>query len=98
MPDRPDFQPVGHSGGTVTIRVGPDVQGRRGYQLTWQSNRPVGAAMFGVYALPQGIILTQAELGGLGTPMVQPPVPGGMLSSFRWFGQRGDVRAAVPVL
>jgi hypothetical protein len=77
MSDRTDFQAVGHSGGQVTIRVGTDEQGRRGYQLTWQHCRPVAAAMFGVYALPQGIVFCQAELGGMGSPMKTPPVPGG---------------------
>jgi len=77
MMTRPDFQPVGHSGGTVTIRIGRDANGRRGYQLTWQNSRPVPAAMFGVYALPQGIVFCQAELGGIGSPIKQPVVPGG---------------------
>ena len=67
MTDRPDFQAVGHSGGQVTIRVATDEHGRRGYQLTWQHCRPVPAAMFGVYALPQGIVFCQAELGGFGS-------------------------------
>ena|SRR5215510_13896804 len=74
---RPEFQPVGHSGGSIIIRVGNDEQRRRGYQITWQHCRPVPAAMFGVYALPQGIVFSQAELGGIGSKMVQPPVPGG---------------------
>src|SRR5216683_1599953 len=77
MTTRPEFQPVGHSGGSVIIRVSSDAQGRRGYQITWQHCRPVSAAMFGVYALPQGIVFSQAELGGIGSQMVQPPVPGG---------------------
>jgi hypothetical protein len=77
MSSRPDFQPVGHSGGTVSIRVGRDAQGRRGYQIAWQHCRPVAAAMFGVYALPQGIVFCQAELGGMGSPLSQPAVPGG---------------------
>jgi len=54
-----------------------DAQGRRGYQLTWQHCRPTAAAMFGVYALPQGIVFCQAELGGIGSPIKQPAVPGG---------------------
>jgi hypothetical protein len=33
--------------------------------------------MFGVYALPQGIVLCQAELGGIGSPLNPPAVPGG---------------------
>jgi hypothetical protein len=82
MSNRPDFQPVGHSGGQVTIRVATDGQGRRGYQLTWQHCRPVAAAMFGVYALPQGIVLCQAELGGIGSPMKFPAIPGGCYPVF----------------
>jgi hypothetical protein len=33
--------------------------------------------MFGVYALPQGIVFCQADLGGIGSPINQPAVPGG---------------------
>ena len=77
MSNRPDFQAVGHSGGQVTISVRKDELGRRGYQLSWQHCRPVPAAMFGVYALPQGIVFCQAELGGIGGRTETPPVPGG---------------------
>jgi hypothetical protein len=79
---KPEFQPVGHSGGSVIIRVGRDSEGRRGHQLTWQNSRPVPAGMFGVYALPQGIVLCPAELGGMGSPMRSPNVPGGCFLVF----------------
>ena len=44
--------------------------------------RPTAAAMFGVYALPHGIVFCQAELGGIGSPIKQPAVPGAAL---KWY-------------
>jgi hypothetical protein len=70
------FKEIGHSGGQVVIRVGTDNQGRRGCQLTWQHQRPVAAAIFAVYALPQGVAVGQMNLGGIGSVPNPPPVPG----------------------
>ena len=44
--------------------------------------RPTAAAMFGVYALPHGIVFCHAELGGIGSPIKQPAVPGAAL---KWY-------------
>lgn len=71
-----DFQEIAHSGGQLIIRIGADDRGRRGYQLTWQHERPVPAAVFAVYALPQGIVVGQMNLGGIGSIPNPPPVPG----------------------
>ena len=76
MPDGMEFQEIAHSGGQLIIRIGPDHQGRRGYQLTWQNQRPVPAAIFAVYALPQGIVVGHRQLGGIGHVPDPPPVPG----------------------
>lgn len=76
MTERAEFQEIGHSGGQVIIRVGRDEAGRRSYQLEWRHCRPVRAAMFAVYALPQGIVVCQMELGGIGHPSNPPPYPG----------------------
>ena len=69
---------MGHCGGKVIIRIGSDGQGRRGYQLTWTHCRPVPAVMFGIYALPNGIPFCLAELGGIGSHVKAPAVPGGV--------------------
>jgi hypothetical protein len=73
-----EFEAVGHCGGTVSIRVGRDQQGRRGYQVTWSHCRPVPAVLFGVWALPNGIPFCLAELGGIGSRVQVPAVPGGV--------------------
>lgn len=78
MSSRPEFEAVGHSGGKVTIRVGRDQQGRRGYQVTWSHCRPVPSVLFGVWALPNGIPFCLAELGGIGSRVKVPAVPGGV--------------------
>jgi hypothetical protein len=71
-----EFREIAHSGGQVIIRVGTDKDGRRGYQLTWQHQRPVASGIFAVYALPQGIAVCGLPLGGIGSPMPAPPIPG----------------------
>ena len=48
-----EFREIAHSGGQVVIRIGPDPQGRRGYQQTWIHQRPVASAIFAIYA--QGV-------------------------------------------
>lgn len=76
MTQRGEFQEIAHSGGQLIIRIGADNRGRRGYQLTWQHQRPVAAAVFAVYALPEGIAVGQMNLGGIGSTPNPPPVPG----------------------
>jgi hypothetical protein len=82
MASRPEFEPVGHCGGKVSIRVMRDQQGRRGCQLTWTHCRPTRAVMFAIYALPNGIPLCLAELGGIGSQVRAPAVPGGVFEVF----------------
>jgi hypothetical protein len=78
MPERREFEAVGHCGGKVTIRVLTDEVGRHGYQVTWSHCRPVPSVMFGVWALPNGIPFCLAELGGVGSKVKVPAVPGGV--------------------
>ncbi len=58
MNDRKEFQEIGHSGGTVTFSV-KVIDGRLAYQVGWSHSRPNAAALFAVYALPQGIVLAR---------------------------------------
>lgn len=76
MPDQQEFREVAHSGGQVIIGVSADESGRRRYQLTWQHCRPSAAVIFAVYAIPPGIVLAQVNLGGIGSKIDPPPVPG----------------------
>ncbi len=71
-----DFQEIAHTGGQVIIRVATSPEGHRSYQIGWQHCRPNAAVIFAVYALPQGIVVGQAELGGIGHPVSPAPVPG----------------------
>ncbi|MBY4870766.1 hypothetical protein K6W76_30450 [Burkholderia anthina] len=48
-----EFEEIAHSGGKVTIHIIDDENGRRGYQMSYQSMRPVPMALTGVYALGQ---------------------------------------------
>jgi len=71
-----EFQEIGHCGGQVTFTVRTDSNGRRGYQIGWQSSRPVPAALYSIYALPQGIPIADLRMGGIGSPWPAPPVAG----------------------
>jgi len=75
-PPQPEFRKVAHSGGTVTISVRIDDTGRRFYQLRWNHCRANAAAIFAVYALPQGIPVEQMMLGGIGSVPNPPPISG----------------------
>lgn len=48
---------------------------RRG-ATTWEHCRPNAAAMFSIYALPPGIPIATVSLGGIGSPIPRPPIPG----------------------
>ncbi|MCG3113215.1 MAG: hypothetical protein MCM46_15475 [Candidatus Manganitrophus sp. SB1] len=76
MAEREEFEEIGHSGGQVTfnIRTGPN--GQRIYNVGWKHQRPVPVALFGVYALPQGVAIGKIDLGGIGQPWNPAPVPG----------------------
>lgn len=76
MSNAADFQEIAHSGGQLVIHIGANQEGKRGYQLTWKHCRPVRAAVFAVWALPQGIAVEQIQLGGIGQQWNPPPVPG----------------------
>ena len=71
-----EFDEIGHTGGTVTFHVVTGSDGRRGYQIGFHHSRPVAASLFAVYALPQGIVVAQVPMGGIGGKWPPPPVPG----------------------
>src|ERR1022692_1724431 len=71
-----EFREIAHSGGQVIIRVGKDKDGRSVYQQTWQHQRPVASGIFAIYALAQGVPVCGLPLGGIGSPMMPPPMPG----------------------
>jgi hypothetical protein len=71
-----EFQEIGHTGGKVTFTIVTDAAGDRQYQIGLNHSRPVQAAIFAVWALPQGVAVAGIKMGGIGTPWNPPPVPG----------------------
>ncbi len=72
-----EFRTVPHSGGTVTITVSQDpTTGHKRYALSWHHQRANRGGLFAVYALPPGLVISQMNLGGIGSPVDPPPVPG----------------------
>jgi hypothetical protein len=76
MNEAREFQEIAHCGGQVIFNVSTNSEGRRFFQITWQGNRPVPAALYAIYALPQGIPVADLPMGGIGAPWPAPPVPG----------------------
>ena len=74
---KPEFRTIAHSGGKVTITVSLDpATGYKRYQLQYTHCRPNVGGFFAVYALPPGIVISQLNLGGIGSPIDPPPIPG----------------------
>ena len=71
-----EFREVSHCGGQIIFHVTTSSEGVRGYQVTFQGNRPVPMALYSIYALPQGIPVADLNAGGIGSPWPAPPVPG----------------------
>lgn len=74
-----DFQPVRHSGGTITFKF-IDQDGQRAYSVGLSNSSAHPCALFALYALlPQGIPAGVVPFGGLGSPTPDPPVPNCLL-------------------
>ena len=71
-----EFQEIAHCGGQVIFNVTTNGEGRRLVQTTFQGSRPVPMALYAIYALPQGIPVSDLPMGGIGSPFPPPPVPG----------------------
>jgi hypothetical protein len=71
-----EFREISHCGGQIIFHVTRSADGRRGYQITFQGNRPVPMALYSSYALLQGIPVADLDTGGIGSPWPAPPVPG----------------------
>jgi len=79
-PDNTDFMEVAHSGGSITIRFQTQPDGKRAYSQGWRHQRPTAAGIFAIYALPPGIPVGDIPLGGIGSPIPHPPVPGAVMT------------------
>lgn len=71
-----EFREIAHSGGQVILRVSTDANGKRVHQQRWQHQRPVASGIFAIYALAQGVPVCGLPLGGIGSRMMPPPIPG----------------------
>ena len=74
-----EFTEIAHSGGQIVMNFVTTPEGVRSYQLTWRNQRPNGSGFFAMYALAPGYPVGDAPLGGLGSAIPSPPVPGAML-------------------
>jgi len=74
MPERKEFQEIGHCGGQFIVEVGTET-GQRGVSFGVTHSRPVPASLVAIYALPQGIPVGMVLLAGIGEPFNPPPHP-----------------------
>jgi hypothetical protein len=72
---KPEFEEIAHTGGQVIFNVKTNAEGGLSYSVKWSHSRPIPAAVFAVYALPQGIAVGDLNLGGIGTHSNPPPLP-----------------------
>jgi hypothetical protein len=76
MNEAGEFREISHCGGQIIFNVRTDINGQRSYQIIFQGNRPVPTTIYSIYALPQGIPIADLPIGGIGSPIPPPPVPG----------------------
>jgi hypothetical protein len=67
LSDKTELEEIAHTGGKVTFDVRVDAQGGATWCVTWSHSRPVPAAAFAVYAIPQGVAVRDVDLGGIDT-------------------------------
>lgn len=70
-----DFQEVAHAGGRITFTVVTD-DGRRQYQIGFSGSSPNPMSICAVYALSDGTVVDDVEMGGMGQSWGSPPIPG----------------------
>lgn len=75
MTNRAELEEIAHSGGKVTLTVRQAENGALSYQVGWSHSRPVPAAIFAVYAIPQGVAVGDIDIRGMGVPWNPPPLP-----------------------
>jgi hypothetical protein len=71
----PEFEEISHTGGKAIFKIRTDADGRRSYAVKWTHGGPRPAALFAVYAIPQGHAVGTIKLGGIGDPWNAPPIP-----------------------
>jgi hypothetical protein len=70
-----EFQEIAHCGGQFTVDVSTNEHGSRQIQVGMRHSRPVPAAFFSIYALPQGIPIATLQITGEGGPSTEGPIP-----------------------
>ena len=76
MSKKTELEEIAHTGGKVKFNIKIDAGGRIAYNVGWTHSSPTPAALFAVYAIPQGVAVGDIKLGGIGTPWNSPPLPG----------------------
>ena len=68
------FEEIAHTDGKIIFNVRIDAEGRISYNVKWTHSTPNPAAVFAVYAIPQGIAVADIKLGGIGQPWNPPTI------------------------
>lgn len=71
-----ELEEIAHTGGKITFNLRIDAEGQSSYNIKWEHSGPNPAAVFGVYAILQGVAVSDIAMGGIGTPWNPPPLWG----------------------
>lgn len=69
------FAEIAHSGSKFAVTTQTDAEGRRAYSFRISGSRPNAMAMYGIYALQQGIPVGVMKMGGIGDSWNAPLGP-----------------------
>ena len=75
LSNKAELEEIAHTGGKVKFNVKIDAEGKIFYNIEWTHSRPTPAALFAVYAISQGVAVSDLDLGGIGSPWKPPPLP-----------------------
>jgi hypothetical protein len=75
-PTAVEFREIGHAGGTVTFKGHLAEDGEWFYSVGIAGSRPVPMTMIGLWALYPGMVVASLPMGGIGSGIPAPPLPG----------------------
>ncbi|HET7251769.1 MAG TPA: hypothetical protein VFI79_18140 [Gemmatimonadales bacterium] len=74
--EKAELVEIAHCGGTVTFEIREEADGRISSRVAIRGSRPNAMAFVAVYAISQGIAVSDCRMGGINQPFSPPPFAG----------------------